>query len=560
MGLRASLLRLAFAFLACMLAFNFLGTNFTSSTNGTSERTTARVLPRTCALSPTGFLDVLAKKPAQASKEAPFGHVNYYANKAASFTTVVKDGKTVHVSAGNFARSFVGPNGEATVDFRGGDMCRDSNNVPVPGGGKRSTRVRLSCGSSHARAVPSSGGSIENGAEEEAAFFGCASEMEVTAPECCGDSEEGSMNVARWCRELIGEAYTAAAGDDAFLNPDASHVAFSSLSEACADAWSQGSDLGAFQETLVQKFRQNKALVDEASGKDASTGGVLRRGLAGVWRKLTGKASRDRPLFQRVLADFGGGKLVCPTGRTDPQVLVGSRSQVKEDVNLLNHFFFEDPLLTGNPVPFRTGLTFLEMGAFDGITFSNTFYAEQCLGWKGLLLEASPKNFAALQENAKTYGRSNAVLEHLATCAPPQTHVEFAFSEDHNSATDGVEADMPSSFKRAWDVDGKTTARIPCEPLTETLRRHGVTHLDLFSLDVEGGEETVLLNLDFQQVTVDVLVVEQNEHDTAKNARVATLLTATHGMVACANDHGRFLSGNGANEVYVSERFAHKCT
>ena len=540
MGLRASLLRLAFAFLACMLAFNFLGTNFTSSTNGTW--TTARVLPRTCALSPTGFLDVLAKNPAQASKEAPFGHVNYYANQAASFTTVVKDGKTVHVSAGNFVRSFVGPNGEATVDFRGGDMCRDSNNVLLPGGGKRSTRVRLSCGSPHARAVPSSGGSIEDGAEAEAAFFGCASEIEVTAPECCGDSEEGSKNVARWCRELIGEAYTAAAGDEAFLNPDASHVAFSSMSEACAVAWSQGSDLGAFQETLVQKFRQNKALVDEASG--------------GRGRKT----SRKRPLFQRVLTDFGGGKLVCPTGRTDPQVLAGSRSQVKEDVNLLNHFFFEDPILTGNPVPFRTGLTFLEMGAFDGITFSNTFYAEQCLGWKGLLLEASPKNFAALQENAKTFGRSNAVLEHVATCAPPQTHVEFAFSEDHNSATDGVAADMPSSFKNAWNVDAKTTARIPCEPLTETLRRHGVTHLDLFSLDVEGGEETVLLNLDFEQVTVDVLVVEQNEHDTAKNARVATLLTATHGMVACANDHGRFLSGNGANEVYVSERFAHKCT
>ena len=126
----------------------------------------------------------------------------------------------------------------------------------------------------------------------------------MTAPECCGDSEEGSKNVARWCRELIGEAYTAAAGDEAFLNPDASHVAFSSLSEACAVAWSQGSDLGAFQETLVQKFRQNKALVDEASGGRGT--------------------SRDIPLFQRVLTDFGGGKLVCPTGRTDPQVLAGA--------------------------------------------------------------------------------------------------------------------------------------------------------------------------------------------------------------------------------------------
>jgi hypothetical protein len=49
-----------------------------------------------------------------------------------------------------------------------------------------------------------------------------------------------------------------------------------------------------------------------------------------------------------------------------------------------------------------------------------------------------------------------------------------------------------------------------------------------------------------------------------QNARIGKLLTTPlsrggKGMVACANDHGRFLSGNGANEVYVSKKFAPKC-
>lgn len=44
--------------------------------------------------------------------------------------------------------------------------------------------------------------------------------------------------------------------------------------------------------------------------------------------------------------------------------------------------------------------TFLDVGAFDGVKYSNT-RALALAGWKGLMLEASPRNFAALRENCK---------------------------------------------------------------------------------------------------------------------------------------------------------------
>ena len=44
-------------------------------------------------------------------------------------------------------------------------------------------------------------------------------------------------------------------------------------------------------------------------------------------------------------------------------------------------------------------LTFLELGAFDGIHASNTLYLEHCLGWRGLLIEPHPDAFARLALN-----------------------------------------------------------------------------------------------------------------------------------------------------------------
>ena len=57
----------------------------------------------------------------------------------------------------------------------------------------------------------------------------------------------------------------------------------------------------------------------------------------------------------------------------------------------------------------RTG-TFLDIGANDGITLSNT-YALSLQGWKGLLVEASPKAYERL---VKTYEGKDAELQNVA--------------------------------------------------------------------------------------------------------------------------------------------------
>jgi hypothetical protein len=46
----------------------------------------------------------------------------------------------------------------------------------------------------------------------------------------------------------------------------------------------------------------------------------------------------------------------------------------------------------------KTGGFFIECGALDGETRSNTLYLERFLGWRGLLVEANPSNVEMLKK------------------------------------------------------------------------------------------------------------------------------------------------------------------
>ena len=53
--------------------------------------------------------------------------------------------------------------------------------------------------------------------------------------------------------------------------------------------------------------------------------------------------------------------------------------------------------------------TFIEMGAFNGVGFSNTFLLES-QGWRGLCIEANPQLFKDLERNRPLCTNVNAVV------------------------------------------------------------------------------------------------------------------------------------------------------
>ncbi|CAD7971527.1 unnamed protein product [Amoebophrya sp. A25] len=170
----------------------------------------------------------------------------------------------------------------------------------------------------------------------------------------------------------------------------------------------------------------------------------------------------------------------------------------------------------------------VEMGALDGLRFSNSYAFEYELGWRSVLIEGSAGNFAALQKN-----RPNATAIFGAACAKVST-IKIPGSGPTASAHDG-----PAS-----------TGDTPCMPMSMLLGRAGVDRVDFFSLDVEGAELAAIESHDYMRVPVNAYLIEMrpNAAEAEKNSRVRKAL-ADRGFCRLAVNVGH------KNEVWVSSKW-----
>ena len=163
--------------------------------------------------------------------------------------------------------------------------------------------------------------------------------------------------------------------------------------------------------------------------------------------------------------------------------------------------------------------TFVEIGANDGVTGSNTLVYERCFGWSGALIEANPTTFAKLAGA----GRNRSTSLHSAVCADddPYGHVNITVRGDYMS---GDLLRMPKSIIRKYGrwINGAQAA-VPCRSLSSLISSAGLRErIDLLSLDVQGSEERVLKTVN--PARFNVVLVELDSHDRQKDELVRHLL------------------------------------
>jgi len=162
----------------------------------------------------------------------------------------------------------------------------------------------------------------------------------------------------------------------------------------------------------------------------------------------------------------------------------------------------------------RSGV-FVEIGALDGTRFSNTRFLQHEMGWRGLLMEPSRRNYAALRANPRC--AFNATCLNVAVCDRWGT-VSFLDAAAVGGISDVLHANLERHFSKFEDLKRATAHDAICGPMGDLVKIAGLERVDFFSLDVEGAELLAVRTMDWKAVPVHVLVIENRLRDDGKQS------------------------------------------
>jgi FkbM family methyltransferase len=111
---------------------------------------------------------------------------------------------------------------------------------------------------------------------------------------------------------------------------------------------------------------------------------------------------------------------------------------------------------------------FVDVGASDGITKSNTYFLER-RGWTGVCIDPDPRHATALLRNRNT----------VELCAVAAYSGKAVFY---------MHVDRPTRSGIACRGAEYRPIPVKCEPLEAILSRHGIGTIDVLDIDVEGTE------------------------------------------------------------------------
>jgi FkbM family methyltransferase len=168
-----------------------------------------------------------------------------------------------------------------------------------------------------------------------------------------------------------------------------------------------------------------------------------------------------------------------------------STSQLGQDMEVLK--FYNN----------KEGGFFVDIGANDGIEFSNTFLLERNYEWKGICAEPNPEVFKLLVKN-----RPNSLCCDAAIYSLSYKNLLFDVANNY---------DLMSGLSDHLDVHKEYVNRDKKQIVVKTLtltdlldKAKAPSFIDYLSLDTEGSEFEILRATDFSRYTFGLIDVEHN--------------------------------------------------
>ncbi|MCB0340818.1 MAG: FkbM family methyltransferase [Bdellovibrionales bacterium] len=182
------------------------------------------------------------------------------------------------------------------------------------------------------------------------------------------------------------------------------------------------------------------------------------------------------------------------------------------DQVLYNRYFFR----------YNRAGTYIECGAFDGIIDSTCYFFENTLKWNGLNIEAYPDLFKRLAENRPNSKNVFGALS-SSTGHSKFTHAVHPVHGNNfgNGSLAHTDVHMESLKQQNCEL---IEVEVPTTTYQDLIKKYGLKKIDLFVLDVEGHEVSILETLTINDVLPLVFCIETGHVDSRAVTNILELL------------------------------------
>jgi FkbM family methyltransferase len=169
---------------------------------------------------------------------------------------------------------------------------------------------------------------------------------------------------------------------------------------------------------------------------------------------------------------------------------------------------------------------FVDIGAYDGITLSNTYFFETIRKWTGICIEPIPSIYDELAKNRNCHCVLGCVGDEFKVANFLHVHKNAEYriieKEDGPKVIGKEHTEMLSGLvdfyhPRHLDLIRneistlKTHADlfpVKCFAINDILSENDIAHVDYLSIDTEGSELAILQSLDFAKFDIDIISAE----------------------------------------------------
>ncbi|ADQ79284.1 methyltransferase FkbM family [Paludibacter propionicigenes WB4] len=153
---------------------------------------------------------------------------------------------------------------------------------------------------------------------------------------------------------------------------------------------------------------------------------------------------------------------------------------------------------------------FLDIGAYDGVSFSNSYFLEKERGWAGICIEPNPVVFVQLKINRLSQNYNVCISD-------TEGSVVFRKVVGYSEMLSGILEFMDQKhIDRINDECAKYNSnfediRVESKNLNAILKSNNIRHIDYLSIDTEGAESTIIKSIDLNEINIEFLTIENND-------------------------------------------------